>query len=51
MEPLEGKMTKSPNLDLISTKRKRIAELAGQAPAVATVIFGALWTSEYVMLA
>lgn len=51
MEPLEGKMTKSPNLDLVSTKRRRIAELAGQAPAMATVIFGALRTSEYVMLA
>jgi group II intron reverse transcriptase/maturase len=35
MEPLEGKMTKSPNLDLVSTKRRRIAELAGQAPAMA----------------
>jgi len=35
MEPLEGKMTKSPNLELVSTKRKRIAELARQAPAMA----------------
>jgi hypothetical protein len=35
MEPLEGKMTKSPNLDLVSTKRRRIAELARQAPAMA----------------
>lgn len=35
MEPLEGKMTESPNLDLVSTKRRRIAELARQAPAMA----------------
>ncbi len=35
MEPLEGKTTKSPNLDLVSTKRKRIAELAGQVPEMA----------------
>ena len=37
MEPLEGKMTESPNLDLVSTKRRRIAELARQAPAMAFV--------------
>jgi RNA-directed DNA polymerase len=34
MEPLEGKMTISLNLELISTKRQRIAELAKRAPAM-----------------
>ena len=32
LEPLEGKMTKSPNLELVSTKLRRIAELAKQSP-------------------
>ncbi len=35
MEPLEGKMANTPRLDPVSTKRKRIAELARQAPEMA----------------
>ena len=35
MEPLEGKMANTPRLDPVSTKRKRIAELARQAPEIA----------------
>jgi hypothetical protein len=33
MEPLKGKTPRSPNLELVSTKRQRIAELTRQAPA------------------
>ncbi len=51
MEPLEGKMANTPRLDPVSTKRKRIAELARQVPEMAMVIFVASWTSGYAMRA
>jgi RNA-directed DNA polymerase len=35
MEPFEGKMTETPDLDTISTKRQRIAKLAREAPGMA----------------